>query len=104
MNKPPNYITRTTELTVLPEGEPIFSEMATIIRIEDEAAGEFVKIKQQSGHVDADGQAITVSREEWPAIKQAVETLLAEIHGQSVKGEARADNATSPKGTDSITI
>jgi hypothetical protein len=84
MNKPPNYIIRTTELTVMPEGEPIFSEMATIIRIEDEAAGEFVEIKQQSGK-----QAIAVAPEEWPAIKQAVETLLAEIHGQSDKDLAR---------------
>mgnify|MGYP000650360830 CR=1 FL=1 len=32
--------TRITSLIVLPEGEPIFSERATIVRIEDEAGGE----------------------------------------------------------------
>jgi len=32
--------TRTTQLTVAPEGEPIFSERAYTVTIDDEAAGE----------------------------------------------------------------
>ena len=39
------YETRVTQLTVAPEGEAIFSEAATTITIDDEAAGEFVKVK-----------------------------------------------------------
>jgi hypothetical protein len=71
--------TRVTRLHVLPAGEPLFAESATVIEIEDEAAGEYVLIRQQSGHVDAKAQTIAVNdREEWEAIKSAVERMLGE--------------------------
>ena len=41
------YTSRITQITVLPVGEPIFSERATVISIDDEAAGEFITVKQQ---------------------------------------------------------
>jgi hypothetical protein len=40
------YITRTTSITVLPEGHPTFSEMATTVSITDEDGGEYVEVKQ----------------------------------------------------------
>ena len=40
--------TRITSLIVLPEGEPIYSERATIVRIEDEAGGEYIVVSQDS--------------------------------------------------------
>jgi len=46
------YETRITRLSVIPREEPIFSEQATHIAIEDEAAGEFVKVSQEGGHTD----------------------------------------------------
>jgi hypothetical protein len=68
-----DYITRTTKITILPKGEPIFSERATHISIEDEAAGEFVAIEQtQIGKIHID---IT----EWPEIKKAIDAMVKNI-------------------------
>jgi hypothetical protein len=63
-----NYILRPIAWCVAPEKEPQFSEMATIVTLEDEAAGEFVKVEQpsQSG-------AIRIDPQEWPAIRDAIE-------------------------------
>ena len=72
-----NYITRVTRLTVLPEKEPIFSEKATHIKIDDEAAGEFVKISQVHDH--SEPGTICITHEEWPLIRDAVEQLLSDI-------------------------
>ena len=84
------YVVRVTRLSVLPPKEPLFSEQCTHVTIVDEAAGEFLEIEQQSGSVDVKPQTIMVTPEEWPALKQAVETLLSEIHGQNAIGEATA--------------
>lgn len=77
------YAVRLTRLSVLPPKEPLFSEQGAHITIVDEAAGEYLEIEQQSGSGDVKAQTIMVTPEEWPALKQAVETLLAEIHGQN---------------------
>lgn len=77
------YISRVTRITVLPEGQPIFSEMATHITIENEAAGDFVEIQQphrtDNGVVGFDGR-------EWPAIRAAVEELFADIKQREQEG------------------
>jgi len=84
----PKYIQRTVQVAVLPPGYPLFSEMTTTVSIEDEAGGEFIKIRQQSGHVDADSQAIQINdRDEWGAIAGAVADLLDEI--EKHKGDER---------------
>ena len=72
-----NYITRVTRLTVLPEKEPIYSEKATHIEIEDESSGEVVAITQIFGQ-EKPGK-IWVNHEEWPLIRDAVEQLLRDI-------------------------
>jgi hypothetical protein len=57
----------------MPKDEPIFSERATHISIEDEAAGEFVAIEQtQIGKIHID---IT----EWPEIKKAIDEMIESI-------------------------
>jgi hypothetical protein len=76
MSKP--YKIRVTRLTVLPEDEPIFSETATHIEIYDEAAGEFLKLSQQGGHVDSD-KFLLITPDEWTPIKEAIETLMKEL-------------------------
>lgn len=69
------YITRITRLTVIPNGDPIFSETATNISIDDEAAGEFIVVEQ-----DGDAAAkIKIDKEEWPAIKAAIDLLMKEL-------------------------
>lgn len=68
------YETRTTRVTFLPKGESIFSERATDITIEDEAAGEFVKVVQKS--LCPDIQGITIDPEEWPALLIAINDMI----------------------------
>lgn len=82
-------ITRTTQLTVLPQGETIFSEMATRITIEDEAAGEFLLIVQD--HSEAKPGTISIDPKDWPAMREAIELLMEQIqeHGtepQEIEG------------------
>ena len=62
------YIKRTIKWTVVREKEPLFDELATDIEITDEAAGEFVEVKQ---HFDKNGK-IQIDAEEWPAIREAI--------------------------------
>lgn len=68
-------IKRYTQITVAPEGEPIFSEAATHITIED-VAGEFVKVKQICDH--SENGTIAINPEEWPAIRDAIDSMIAE--------------------------
>ncbi len=75
MGKP--LIERVVSIVVLPEGDPLFSEMATRVDIVDEAGGEFVKVSQNLGRTDGDG-AIFVSPDEWPALRQAIDRMVVE--------------------------
>ena len=75
MNEKTNYETRVTQMTVLPASDPIFSERATVITIEDEAGGEYIGLTQSH----PDGSKVLIEANEWPLIRQAVETMLAEI-------------------------
>jgi hypothetical protein len=70
-----SYRTRITKLVVLPKGEPLFSEQATEIEIEDEAAGEFVKVTQQGGSTEY-SKSICFEPEEWPTIKKAIDLMI----------------------------
>lgn len=88
MPKDFDYIIRTTQLTIAPVGEPIFSEQATQLTIEDESAGEYLVVTQQSGKEDG---RVRIYPEEWPSIKMAVEILLDVIK----KGEN--DKLTQPR-------
>lgn len=81
---------RVTRLSVLPPKEPLFSEQCTNVSIVDEAAGEFLEIEQQSGRTDAKSQTIQVSPEEWPALKRAIEQLLADCETQNDRTELSA--------------
>lgn len=68
------FSTRIVKLIVLPEGDPVFSERATTVEIVDEAAGEFVTVMQ-----DVDGRQMTIRLDcnEWPAIRQAIDTIVS---------------------------
>lgn len=67
---------RLTQLTVLPEGEPIFSEMATHISIEDEACGEYVRVTQYGDK--AEKGELCISPEEWPTLRDAIDDMIFE--------------------------
>lgn len=63
--------TRVTRVHVLPEGEPIFSEQAFTVEIDDEAGGEFVVVR------DCEGK-IRLNPEEWPALRKAIDRMVKE--------------------------
>lgn len=71
------YEVRITRLTIAPPDECLFSEMATDIEIEDEAAGEFVVVRQKSIATSVNPQEIRICRDEWPALLECVSYLLA---------------------------
>ena len=64
---------RVTQITVAPEGEPIFSEGATTFTIDDEDAGEFLVIEQT---MDGYGK-IAIDKQEWPSFKEAIESMIS---------------------------
>ena len=70
--------TRITSLIVLPEGEALFSERATVVRIEDEAGGEYVVVSQES--VPERGN-IAINPEEWPELREAIDRMVKECRG-----------------------
>ena len=69
--------TITSKITVLPEGEPIFSHLATEISIVDEAAGPFIEMRQfpQEG----DEKNLRFDIDEWSYVAKAVGKLIQEI-------------------------
>lgn len=69
------FETLTTEITILPKGEALYSERATIVRVEDEAGGPFVEIRQE--HDNSKPGTIRFDETEWPLIREAVERLLS---------------------------
>ena len=70
-----SIIQRCTQITVAPEDEPIFSELATSITIEDEGVGEFLKVSQINDH--AKKGTIEITPEEWPTIRDAIDVMIA---------------------------
>jgi len=69
---------RTTQLTIAPQGEPIFHEEAIIMTIVDEAAGEYIEIERCFDGASKD-QKISLMASEWPVFKKAVDILFNEI-------------------------
>ncbi len=66
------YETRTTKIVVVPEGEPIFGDLATSIEIEAESETyEFVVINQSSS------SGTRIEPREWPVIRAAIDEMIA---------------------------
>lgn len=70
---------RVTAVTVCKKGEPIFSEYATRVEIVDEAAGEFVEVSQAGRE---GGGKIAIDPNEWPALRDAIDELIAACRDQ----------------------
>lgn len=71
------YETRTLSMIVVPEGEAVFNEAATIIKIDDDAAGEFVVVSQD-GNSGAKNGEVCIEREAWPQIRDAIDKMISE--------------------------
>lgn len=78
MTKTNMYTQRTIAIAVHPPGEQLFSEQTTLLKLDDEAAGEYIKIQQQYDEAEA-GTIIIDNKHEWEAISDAVKTLQKNI-------------------------
>jgi hypothetical protein len=67
------YITRVTEIAVLPEHESLTSELTTHVRIVEEGAGEFVEVAQH-GRVDIG--KIQINPDEWQALRDTIDQMI----------------------------
>lgn len=73
------YKTRTTQIMVHPADEPaILSEMVTMVSIEDEGGGEYVKAEQTNTG------AILINPDEWPAIREAIDLMVSECRSEQL--------------------
>jgi len=70
------YETRVIKIAVIPKGEPIFNENVTTVEIVDEAAGEFLEVRQL-GDSGEEGQ-IKIDPTEWPDLRAAIERMIKE--------------------------
>ena len=66
-----NYQTRITQMTVCPEEDSLFSELATRVSIDDEGGGEFVGVTQDKGK-------IRIDPEEWRPLCEAINKMISE--------------------------
>ena len=75
------YDVRVLAIGLIPKGEPVFSERATRIEIEDEAAGEFVKVTQEGGHTEV-AKWITIEPSEWPKLRESIEYMIGQCRSE----------------------
>ena len=73
---------RVLSKIMLPKGKPIFNESAITCSIEDEAAGEYIKLTSQS---DSGGD-VCFDPHEWPIIRSMIDSMVDDI----IKREADA--------------
>ena len=78
------FETRVTQLTVMPKGGTTYSDMATYIAIDDEAAGEFVTLSQSR---DSGAAKVRIDADEWPALRAAIDRMIAECRPE-IEGHA----------------
>lgn len=62
---------RVKELVVIRGDKPQFDESTIVVSIEDEAAGEFVKVAM------ADDKPPAFDVDQWPVVKQAIEFMVS---------------------------
>ena len=73
------YTSRITQITVLPVGEPIFSERATVVSLDDESGGEFITVKQQMDTTAEMNQTVAFEPEEWEEVKGVIDQMFKDI-------------------------
>ena len=73
------YTSRITQITVLPVGEPIFSERATVVSLDDESGGEYITVKQQMDTTAEMNQTVIFEPEEWEEVKGVIDQMFKDI-------------------------
>lgn len=67
---------KVTRLTIVPKGKALFCERATHIEVQDEAAGEYLRIIQQDDRQSATEQTIEIDPAEWPLLRRAIDYMI----------------------------
>lgn len=77
--------TMVTALHVLPQGDPMYSEMGFEIRIADDAAGGFIELVQDKGAPKPG--VVSIDPDEWPALRSALNRMFraCEAYNKSLK-------------------
>ena len=73
------YTSRITQITVLPVGEPIFSDRATVVSLDDESGGEYITVKQQMDTTAEMNQTVAFEPEEWEEVKGVIDQMFKDI-------------------------
>lgn len=73
------YTSRITQITVLPVGDPIYSEKATIVSLDEEGGGEFITVKQQIDFSHERNQMVAFDPEEWEEVKGVIDQMFKDI-------------------------
>ncbi len=70
-----------TDVVVKRVGQPLFEEGATSIKLEDDAGGGFIIVSQpgRESHLKI-ANAIVFDLDEWPAIRKAIDGMVAAGH------------------------
>lgn len=74
-----NFDLRILKIAIVPKGQPIFSEQATMIEITDEAAGEFIVVSQNGGHTDLE-KKIAIEVKEWILLREAIAYMISQCN------------------------
>jgi hypothetical protein len=74
---PTEYITRVTRVHVMPKDHAIFSHLAFVVAIEDDAAGEYLSVSQCN---DENNGKILIDPNEWEVLKSAISSMIDRLN------------------------
>jgi hypothetical protein len=74
-----DYHTIPTRIIVKPKKDAIFDPFATVVEIDDEAAGPFVRVSQPSA--EHEGKCICIEGKDWPLVRDAIQKMLNVAQG-----------------------
>ena len=63
---------RITQRSLMPCGGELFGDRAWVITIQDEGSGEYVSVVNG-------GLEIKIDADEWPAVRAAIDAMMAEV-------------------------
>lgn len=79
MTDAPKYHAIPARIIVKPVGADIFDETATVVEVEDESAGPFVKVSQPGD--EREDASIAIEGPEWPLIRDAIQKMMNVVQG-----------------------
>ena len=77
MSADTDYETLVTRITVVPAGEPIYHKRAWVVEIDDDAAGEYLRVRS----MDDESREIRLDASEWPELRAAIDSMVARCRG-----------------------